>query len=385
MALDRWILTVELRGGLLAAVSEAPSVAVSDGVVIDVTEAAARIGIVEGMAERAAVLRLPALKRRVPDLAARTELGRTLRRALGCLSDDVRPEGQRGAALTFLPLPEDALRLPWADACSRVVPAHGWCLEGAASTTGWAARLLLRAGRRGAGAIRSVNVAGGRLFLGDWRDLSPTVLPGVSGANQERLRRQRTTTLGQLAALPAAVCRTLVGEEWAARLCDAASEPVTVGGRGVYVAEHRFDPPLGDAATLSAALSLLAAEVAEALREGGEGVRHLVLSVEDEAGEMRRFERECLAPLPAHRLGGAAEGLLLAWSGRAAVARLRLAVEGGAMGWAQVRLLGGRASRPVWSLPGQGDRPVRGSRLRREARLALWDPLRGGGRHVEAR
>lgn len=387
MALDRWVLTAELRGGLLSDLAAQPAAVVAEGVVVDVTRTAARAGVEEGMAERTAVLRLPSLRRKTVDTVGRKRLARALQHGLGSLADEVRISGDRGAALTFLPLPSDALRQPWADACARLVPAHGWQLEGAASEAEWAAWLVLRAGRQGAKGIRCMEVEGGRLFVGEWRSLPPSVLSDVAPADRERIRRQGVHTLGQLANLPPLVSRALIGPVWAQRLSgDRGREESGGASQGRYRAQRRFEAPLSDRIALSGALALLAAEIADALRQAGEGARYLSLTLETEEGEARLFERECLFPIPPIRLGGAVDNLLASWGGGCAIGGMWLAVEGGAMGWSQARLTGGRLGRPVWSLPGEGgQRWAHGARLRREARLALWDPLRGGGRDVQTR
>ena len=379
--MDGWVFSVELRGALahtFASAGEAAAV-VQGGRVEDVSAAADRAGVAEGMAQRAAVLRLASLRCEAATEPMRHTARERLRLGLSTLADEVRCESGRKARLRFLALPAPALRAPWADACAHLVPAYGFALEGAAGPSDWAADALLAAGRAGSAAVGCLEVPGGRLFVGDWRDLAPAVMTDVAIADQERLRRQGVRTLGELAAMPAAQRRLLVGPLWARRLDgEGGEEGAPPAGR--YAAGRRFDEAAADASALSDALSLLAAEIAQALMRQGEGVRHLALAVTPEKGPEAILERAFLFPLPAARLAGAAQSLLWTRACPAApVAALRLIVAGGPVGWAQARLTGRRLAPPAWALPAEVlGGPGRSRRLRREARLSLWDPLRGG-------
>jgi hypothetical protein len=385
--MERWVLVAELRGALVRSApwASTPVAAVIDGRVVDLDAAAARAGVREGMAERTATLRVPNLRRLDADAATRERACRAVREGLAILSDGVRDDGLRGAVLPFLPFAVEALALPWASACARLVPAHGWCLEGAAGPSAWAARALLRAGRAGERAVRRFELAGGLLYAGDWRDLGVDVLEGVPASQLERLRRLGVRTLGGLVRLPRERRRDLVGASWARRLggeaddADDADDPNPDGGGGGRCAVvRRFEPPLCEAAALEGAAAVAAATAAERLQRRGEGVRRLTLVLTDEAGGDRRLEREFLLPLPPHRLGGAVRSLLWTRAAAAAVAALRLETEGVPAPWSQSRLTGAR-------LEASSLRPVgatmagwrRDRRLRREARLRLWDPLRG--------
>lgn len=377
MGVQAWTVVVELRGVLVHAAGGRPAAAIAAGRVVDVNAAAAARGVVEGMAERTAALRMPALHRLPLTPSLQDRARRVLDRGLSVLADRVQPEGERGAIVRSLPWRAEAWAEPWADACRRLVPAWGWRLEGAAGRTAWEARLVLRAGRQGVGGLKRWETAGGCLWLGGWRDLPPAVLADVPSAAQERMRRRGIDTLGALAALPEEDRRELVGTSWARRLGgDGGDEGDTGDGGRTFAGARRFDPALGGREALEGALAALAAEAEAALERRGEGVRRLALAVEGEGGRRWYRERDLLVPLPPRRLGGAARALL--WSGGVdgPVTDLRLEVQGEALRWSQVQLLGGRRSpAPI--------EPVRRGwaadrRVRREIRLALWDPLRGG-------
>lgn len=387
--MNGWIFAVELRGALthLFAPEGEAAAAVLAGRVRDVSAAAALAGVTEGMTERAAMLRLPALRCEAVTPALREAAYERLRQGLAALSDEVRCEGERGALLRFLALPAAALKTPWADACARLVPAYGFALEGAAGPSAWAAHALLMTARAGGTGMERFAVAGGQLLVGDWRGLEPTVLTDVASADQERLRRQGVRTLGQLAAMPPDQRERLVGPLWARRLGGEDDGEAWGGGGEHHTVMRRVGGAPGDAAALDAALDLLAGEAAEHLARRGEGVRQILLDLIVEGEGEARLERGFLFPLPPARLAGAVKSLV--WTHAAPkvpVAGLRLTVAGAPMGWAQTRLTGRRRSPPAWALPTESlGGPARSRRLRREARLSLWDPLRGGLGDASAR
>jgi hypothetical protein len=380
-SVDGWIFAIELRGALtnLFAPGGEAAAAVLGNQLRDVNAAAALAGVAEGMTERAAMLRLPSLRLEAVTPALREAAYERLRQGLSALSDEVRCEGERGALLPFLALPAAALRTPWADACARLVPAYGFSLEGAAGPSAWAARALLAAARAGEGKVERLTAAGGQLFVGDWRDLAPTIMTDVAPADQERLRRQGVRTLGQLAALPTIQRQRLVGPLWARRL-GGEDEEAARADAGRHTVARRVGGAPGDATALETALDLLAAEAAGHLALRGEGVRQILLDLVAEGGEEARLERGFLFPLLPSRLAGAVKSLVWTHASlQAPVSALRLTVAGAPMGWAQARLTGRRRSPPAWALPTESlGGPRRSRRLRREARLSLWDPLRGG-------
>jgi hypothetical protein len=384
MGVQAWTVVAELRGVLVHAAGGRPAAAVAAGRVVDVNAAAAAGGVVEGMAERTAALRMPALHRLPLTSSLQGRARRVLDRGLGVLADRVQPEGERGAIVRSLPWRVEAWEEPWADACRRLVPAWGWRLEGGAGRTAWEARLVLRAGRRGAGGLKRWETAEGCLWLGDWRALPPAVLPDVPAAAQERMRRRGIGTLGDLAALPEEGRRELVGASWARRLGgDGGDEGDAGDGDRTYAGARRFDPALGEREALEGALAALAAEAAAALERRGEGVRRLALAVEGEEGRRWYRERDLLVPLPPRRLDGAARVLLGSGGVDGPVTGLRLEVEGEVLRWAQARLLGGRRA-PAPMEPARREWAA-DRRVRREIRLALWDPLRGGEEGAQAR
>jgi|GEM_PF-6288996 len=391
MVMAGWILAVELRGALVQTVAAGPGPAavVADGCLVDVNAAALQAGVGEGMGERAAVLRIPDLRRQPLTESMRAQVRTALRAGMAGLADVVRPSGERGAiAPFFLGIDARALDAPWADTCARLVPTAGWQLVGAAARTEWAAGCLLAAGQRGVAAVETVEAPGGRLHLGAWQTLPLEILDDVAPAMRERARRQGLRTLGQLAALGTVERRLLVGATWAARLVGEGEAGGVEDGR--HEVWRAFEPALDDAVAVDGALAMLAGELAEGLARRGQGVRVVRLAVAGvcatgEIDETTR-ERTLLVPLPAGRLAGVARGLLWGRGGVGAVAGLRLGVEAGAMAWSQARMLGARLARPIGPLP-DGGVPAAANvrRLRREARLALWDPLRAGRTDATAR
>lgn len=394
--MDAWTFAIELRGVLAQIVApdgEAAAVARDDRI-CDVSAAAARAGVAEGMTVRAALLRLPALRLETVTAEQVDAARERLRSGLSALSDDVRCDGGgRSALLRFLALPPAALGAPWTDACARLVPAWGFALEGAVGPSAWAARALLAAARAGAVGVQRLAAPGGQLVYGDWRGLAVTVMADVPPADQERLRRQGLRTLGQLASLPAARRRLLVGPLWARRLEGGNVSDGEDAGKEAAEEEKRerttvrVDGAPGEAGGLATALGQAAAEVAARLGRRGEGVRRIDLALVPETGEEMCLERSFLVPLPPPRLAGAAASLV--WTHARLtrpIATLRLTVTGAPMGWAQIRLNGRRRAPPAWTLPVERLAvPARSRRLRREARLSLWDPLRGGSGDAPAR
>lgn len=387
------MFVIEVRGLLLPLdqrAQKARAIVVQAGRVVDLSAGAAEAGLREGMTEREATLGLPGVQC-LPLQEVRVSVGqRALTQAFSVLSDSVARFGLRGSVVKFaLPLPAEELEAPWLDVVRRLVPHLGFAVMGGAGPDLKTARAFLKAGwgSQVPDRCRPIGPPRGRLFLGDVRELPAAVMWDLSAAQQERLHRLGLETVGEVLSRPLPERRSLIGT------CDepeGARDPRR-GGVGIYERAVRRTPdaePIVDLLSLEIWLRSITDDLEERLRGQGMGACHLRLTLRGETGTKIR-ERGFFTPLPAHRLFPVLQVLMGTCERPGPVLEMTVEAEGARLVVVQHRLGPGAQAFPgsTWSgaqvegetaemtqavrMTRRGD-----ARLRREVRLALWDPLR---------
>lgn len=394
-----WVFVVEVRGLLIPGhLSEGKTVGVvvmREGRLVDMSSGAAERGLVEGMTDRETVLRCPGVVNVPLRAAFASAAQRALTRELSVLSETVERWGERGGIVHFsLPLPASQLAEPWLDLVRRLVPRLGFAVLGGAGPDLRTARAFLRVGLEAPGRFDAIGPAWGRLFLGDAATLPATVLWDLDAGQRERLRRLGLRTVGEVLARPQSERQDLIGSReeeegqgWGPVLTGTSgmrghgSERAT----GVYERAVRRAPeagPVTDLPSLETWLGSIATELADRLRPRGMGACRLGLALHGERG-VRTRERVFFSPLLPHRLFPVLKALLQTCEHPGPVREMAVDLEAERIVVVQRRLGPGAGVLGRFSDGGGSgmEREVRmtqrgDARMRRELRLALWDPLR---------
>ena len=314
--------------------------------------------------------------------------------------------GPRGSLVRFsLPLPASELVEPWLDLVRRLVPRLGFAVVAGAGPDPKTAQAFLRTGLEEPDVLRYTGPSWGRLYVGETSELPIWALWNLDAAQRERLRRLGLRTAGEILARPAAERRSLIGVEDGKEAGEGGRGGIGRGKQsrstsrldrsGHLRAHERVERTTSDRTAVTDLPSLeilvrsMAEELADRWRSRSMGACHLVLTLRGEKGASTR-ERVFFSPLPPHRLTPILLSLLGTCEHPGPILEVAVEGEGERIEPLQRRLgpgarfLAGSAWTGAAPPPGSDGAMIqmmrmaeRGdARMRREVRLAFWDPLR---------